>query len=360
LSILFLVIFAFSLPDFSYLYWRLAGGPLEGLVLSTPFLLLATFPLKKLHRWQRKFIYLSLGVITYLTLMTMLRDLYALISAILVPAYWVYVSTLGFMVGGSLHAYFGPHIKHVRIPVRGLHPDLVGLKIAQISDLHVGPTIRKKYVNKVMEKTNALRPDLITLTGDIADGPVKTYREDIHPLSQLKAPLGSFYVTGNHEYYWGGNEWLNVMNNLGMVVLMNRGKILLHKNARILIGGIPDPVSRILPELENIVDVGRESDFKILLSHRPGIARKAGPLGFDLQLSGHTHGGQFFPWTLVVKFVHEFNRGLSRLGTMWIYVNMGTGSWGPFLRVGSTTEITLLELENEEGLKHETLKELST
>lgn len=185
---------------------------------------------------------------------------------------------------------------------------------------------------------------------------MKTYREDIHPLSQLRARLGSFYVTGNHEYYWGGNEWLNVMNNLGMVVLMNRGKIIQHKNARILMGGIPDPVSKILPDLESIIKVGIESDFKILLSHRPGIARSAEPLGFDLQLSGHTHGGQFFPWTLVVKFVHEFHRGLSRLGKMWVYVNMGTGSWGPFLRVGSTTEITLLELEHDEGPEPRALK----
>ncbi len=350
------MIFAFSLPDFSYLYWRLAGGPLEGVVLSLPFLLVATFPLKLMHRWQRQLIYLSLGVITYLTLMTILRDLYYFFSSYLMPAYWVYILTLVFIVGGSIHAYFGPHVKRVRLPVRGLHPDLVGLKIAQISDLHVGPTIRKKYVNRVMEKTNALLPDIITLTGDIADGPVKTYREDIHPLSQLRARLGSFYVTGNHEYYWGGNEWLNVMNNLGMVVLMNRGKIIQHKNARILMGGIPDPVSKILPDLESIIKVGIESDFKILLSHRPGIARSAEPLGFDLQLSGHTHGGQFFPWTLVVKFVHEFHRGLSRLGKMWVYVNMGTGSWGPFLRVGSTTEITLLELEHDEGPEPRALK----
>ena len=344
LTILLLVIFCFAIPDFIYLYWRLGNGPVDAFLLSIPFLLLASFPMKKIHRLQRHFIYLSLGVITYLTIMSIARDLIWLLSGELFPAYYVVASTFFFMAGGFLHAYFGPHIKHVRLPVESLHADLENFKIVQISDLHVGPTIRKKYVQKVVDKINALNPDIVALTGDIGDGPVKVYREDVEPFKKLRPKYGSFFVTGNHEYYWNGNEWLNAINNVGIIVLMNRGKIVNVNNAKVLMGGIPDPVSKILPEIEMIAEAGKEADFKILLSHRPGIARTAQSFGFDLQLSGHTHGGQFFPWTLVVKFVHEFNRGLARLGKMWIYVNMGTGSWGPFLRVGSTTEITLIEL----------------
>jgi uncharacterized protein len=343
------VILAFAIPNFSYLFWRLSEGPLDFIVLALPFLLLASFPLKKIHRWQRQLIYFSLGLITYLTLMTIVRDLTYLLSGHLLAKNWVYVLTFTCMTLGTIHAWFGPHIRHVSIPIQNLHPDLVGLKIAQISDLHVGPTIRKKYVQKVVERTNAQAPDIIALTGDIADGPVKIYREDIQPLSRLKSSYGSFFVTGNHEYYWNGNEWLNVMNNLGLIVLMNRGKVISIKGARVLIGGVPDPVSKLNPEVEIIAETGKESDFKVLLSHRPGIARVAMNHGFHLQLSGHTHGGQFFPWTIVVKFVHEFHRGLSKLGDMWVYVNVGTGSWGPFLRIGSTTEITLLELEDAGG-----------
>lgn len=317
---------------------------MDAAFLSLPFLLLATFPLKKIHRFHRQGIYLSLGVITYLTLTTLIRDVVWIATDQLIDARWVVIATFVLMVYGFMHAYFGPHVKHVRLPIKNLHPDLENFKIVQLSDLHVGPTIRKKYVLKVLRKVNALTADMIALTGDIGDGPVKIYRDDIEPLSKLRAKYGSYFVTGNHEYYWNGNEWLNVMNNLGVIVLMNRGKVVNVNGARILIGGIPDPVSKILPEIAMIADTGKDADFKILLSHRPGVARVAQAAGFNLQLSGHTHGGQFFPWTLIVKFVHEFHRGLARVGDMWIYVNMGTGSWGPFLRVGSTTEITLLEL----------------
>ena len=345
LTILLLIIFAFAVPDFSYLYWRLASGPWDALYLSLPFLLLASFPFKNIHRYQRKLIYLSLGVITYLTLMTLIRDVFMLITHKTLSPLWVYAGTMLFILGGTLHAWLGPHVKRVQISVKDLHSDLENFTIAQISDLHIGPTIRKKYVQKVVEKTNALNASIIALTGDIGDGPVKQYQNDIQPLSKLHAQFGTFYVTGNHEYYWNGMDWINVMNDVGMNTLINRAMTVKVKEARVLVAGIPDPVSRVTGD---IAVMGQNTaDFKVLLSHRPGIAKVAEASGFDLQLSGHTHGGQFFPWTIVVKFVHEFSRGLGRLNKMWVYVNVGTGSWGPFLRVGSTTEITLLELVKE-------------
>lgn len=201
----------------------------------------------------------------------------------------------------------------------------------------------------MVSKVNSLEADLIVLTGDIGDGPVKKFRKDISPLGFLKAKHGSFFVTGNHEYYWNANEWLGVMNNLGIINLINRGKVLVHQNKKILVAGVPDPVSRLLPDLMGMLET--ESDYKILLSHRPGIAGQASQAGYNLQLSGHTHGGQFFPWTLVVRFVHEMSKGLHRVNDMWLYVSPGTGSWGPLIRLGTTPEITLLTLTQSKNGK---------
>jgi len=121
----------------------------------------------------------------------------------------------------------------------------------------------------------------------------------------------------------------------------------------LLVAGIPDPVSRITPDLIGVQDSepGEKADIKILLSHRPGIAKEASLNGFDIQLSGHTHGGQFFPWTIVVKFVHRMSQGLHKVNGMWLYINPGTGSWGPLLRLGTTPEITLLTLSKSAGHK---------
>lgn len=281
---------------------------------------------------------------TYLTLTTLGRDIYLLITGDLISRYWVIMSTAIMVLAGTIHALMGPHVKRVTLTIKNLHPSLEGITIAQISDLHIGPTIRLPYVQKVVQRTNALRPDVIVMTGDIGDGPVRIYERDAVGLGELKAKYGVIYVSGNHEHYWGVDDWMGVMSNLGFTVLKNSTQSIKIGDANLSISGVPDPVSGIKPDLENLAVENQNSDLRILLSHRPGTARKAEELGFNIQLSGHTHGGQFFPWTLVVKFVHEFNRGLSRVGNLWIYVNVGTGAWGPLLRIGSTSEISLLSL----------------
>jgi predicted MPP superfamily phosphohydrolase len=207
-------------------------------------------------------------------------------------------------------------------------------------------------VENVVKKINQFTPDVIVLTGDIGDGNARQYREDTTPLKGLRSKSGTFFVPGNHEYYWNVNEWLTVMNNMGIINLVNRGKVVNYKSRKILIAGIPDPVSGLSPALGAVQEAepSDNADFKILLSHRPGIAHEASRFGFHLQLSGHTHGGQFFPWTIVVKFVHKFSLGLHRVGDMWLYISAGTGSWGPLLRVGTTPEITLLTLTSEKKL----------
>ena len=329
-------------PAYLYLGLRLGSHWSHWTILGVLFLLIASFPFKRLFRFQIHLAYLAMAFLTFLVVFTIVRDLAWLITGELAPISYVIFLTIVSLVIGLINASRGPRVKHLKIPVNDLNENLSGFKIAQISDLHVGATIRKRYVEKVVTKINNLKSDIVVLTGDIGDGNVREYREDIAPIGNLKSTYGSFFIPGNHEYYWNANEWLIVLNNLGTINLVNRGKIIKHQGAELLVAGIPDPVSRLAPNLDT--KYADPASFKILLSHRPGIAEEAEKHGFHLQLSGHTHGGQFFPWTIVVKFVHKLSQGLHRVGNMWVYVNPGTGSWGPLVRLGTTPEITLLEL----------------
>jgi predicted MPP superfamily phosphohydrolase len=334
------------LPFYVYLSWRLSTHWSHWLVIASIFLVILSFPFKKYFRYQLHLIYAGMATLSFLLLFTILRDLVWMVSGKLYSVNYVLALTVASLILGFLNASRGPQIKKVIVKVDNLPSDLEGFKIAQISDLHVGATIRKPYVEKVVKKVNELKADMVALTGDIGDGVVKHYRADIAPMSKIKSTYGTFFTPGNHEYYWNVNEWLSVMNNLGIINLVNRGKVIQHRNSSVLVGGIPDPVGGIAPDLLGIQDSasGEKASFRILLSHRPGIAKEAHKNGYDLLLSGHTHGGQFFPWTLVVKMVHRYSQGLHKLGDMWIYVNQGTGSWGPLIRLGTTPEITLLML----------------
>lgn len=334
------------LPVYVYLGLRLATHWSHWIVIALIFGGIMSFPFRKFFRYQLHLIYAGMGLLTYVTVFTLLRDLIYFSTGILYPVTYVLILTSISLIIGFINAASGPKIKRISIPVMNLRPELVGLKIAQISDLHIGATIRRPYVEKVVRKINKLESDLVVLTGDIGDGRVEHYRSDVAPLAKMKSRYGSFFIPGNHEYYWNVNEWLTVMNNLGIINLVNRGKVIHHHTASVLIAGIPDPVGRLAPDLIGVQDSasGEKADYRILLSHRPGIAHEAAKSGFDLTLAGHTHGGQFFPWTIVVKFVHKINLGLHRVGDMWIYVNPGTGSWGPLIRLGTTPEITLLTL----------------
>jgi predicted MPP superfamily phosphohydrolase len=252
---------------------------------------------------------------------------------------------------GAAVALFAPRIKRVDLPYPGLPRGLEGFRIVQISDLHIGGIINRAYVERVVRTANGLQPDIVALTGDIADGDARGMRPAAEPLADLTPRGRVYYVSGNHEYYWNIQEWSEVFSSLGARILTNESVILDFGGAKLQISGVPDKMSAELgigkPDLLAAIRAVERSDFKILLSHRPGIAKHAAKAGFDLQLSGHTHGGQFFPWTLVVRAVHEFHEGLRRVGSMWIYVSHGTGTWGPPLRLGTTPEVTLLTLKRE-------------
>ena len=260
----------------------------------------------------------------------------------------ILVSASGSTLLGVRTARRTPEVSHVEIPIENLHPDLVGFSIVQFSDLHVGPTIRRGFVDRAVKIINDLRPDLITFTGDIADGMPKDLSADVEPLRKLKARLGKFYITGNHEYYWDAPGWIEKAKELGFTALPNAHRILKHGRAKIMIAGVNDrKAGRILPDHASdpkaAIKGAPECDLSILLAHRPNSVYDAIDLGFDLQLSGHTHGGQFWPWNMFIGLAHAFSAGLGKYkNRMWVYVNRGTGYWGPPIRTGVPPEITKL------------------
>lgn len=256
------------------------------------------------------------------------------------------------MCWGIIVARTGPRVHEVKVRMENLPQELEGLKIAQISDLHIGPTIGQEYVERVAQLVEEMNPDLTVLTGDIVDGNIENFREALQPFAKL-APKGRVYFSpGNHEYYWDIHLWLEEFSKLGFRILMNQGEALHLRGKKIWVGGVTDPAASQTklgnaPSASQAGQGSQGADFKLLLSHRPDVAADAKKAGFNLQLSGHTHGGQFFPWTIVVKFVHKYVVGLFQDGPFQIYVSPGTGTWGPPIRVGTTPELTCLVLERQ-------------
>jgi predicted MPP superfamily phosphohydrolase len=262
----------------------------------------------------------------------------------------VMTMTLGSVVIGISQAVRGPKLFEVDIPIANLPQELEGFKIAQISDLHVGPTIGRRYTEDVVEMVNGLSPDLIALTGDFVDGTVAHLQNAVAPIAALKAKHGMFFVTGNHEYYWGVREWLEAFRGFGARILLNEHVVINEKGKNMVIAGVTDrSAGSMLPDHHSspkkAVEGAPEAGIKILLAHQPATYKEASEAGFDLQLSGHTHGGQFFPWNIVVKMAQKYYKGLNKHENMWIYVSRGAGYWGPPHRFAVPSEISLLTLK---------------
>lgn len=250
---------------------------------------------------------------------------------------------------GVASALRGPRVTSVTVRVPDLPAGLEGLRLVQISDLHVGPTIRRREVERVVRQVMELSPDLIAVTGDLVDGPVSRLSGDVAPLADLRAPLGAYYVPGNHEYYWDAPAWIDKVRDLGLTPLLNENRLLRRGDAELLVAGIPDDgagsfIPAHAPDHARAAETAGGPAVKVLLAHRPSLYARAERAGFDLQLSGHTHAGQFFPWTLVIPLFHRYYRGLNRHGRLQLYVNPGTGFWGPPLRFGVPAEVSLLTL----------------
>jgi predicted MPP superfamily phosphohydrolase len=179
----------------------------------------------------------------------------------------------------------------------------------------------------------------------MVDGSVERLAPHVAALAELAREGRGYFILGNHDCYSGPHAWTAHFRRLGYRVLLNEHTVLEHGRARIVIGGVLDPALEPGPRPDLAMAGAPAADFRLLLAHRPNSAPSGARLGFDLQLSGHTHGGQFFPWTLVVRRVHApHSHGLSREGRMWVYVSPGTGTWGPLVRLGTRPEVTLIRL----------------
>lgn len=304
---------------------------------------------------------LAMSLFSSLLVFTLLRDLVLLGGIVALPASYVHplvTTTAQLVVGlavfvtlvGLAGARRRARIVSVDVPLENLPPELQGFSIAQISDVHVGSQIKQKYVDAIVDAVNGLNADLIAVTGDLVDGSVRDLSPHVAPLGRLSARYGTYLVTGNHEYYSGEPAWTAEFRRLGLHVLLNEHVVVRHKGAPLVVAGVTDygahhfnPEQRSDP-VAALWGAPADAGARILLAHQPRSAAAAASAGFDLQLSGHTHGGQFWPWNLFVRFQQPFTAGLHRLNRLWVYISRGTGYWGPPNRFGAPSEITLLRL----------------
>jgi predicted MPP superfamily phosphohydrolase len=240
-------------------------------------------------------------------------------------------------------------VREVRVRLDRLPKDLDGLTIVQLTDVHVGPTIRRDFIEHIVEETNAANPDVIAITGDLVDGSVDELREHVAPLANLRARHGVYFVTGNHEYYSGADAWCEELTRLGIRVLRNERVSIGRDGASFDLAGIDDhQASQFgnghgadLPRALAGRDPSREL---VLLAHQPRAVFEAKEHGVGLQLSGHTHGGQIWPWRYMVRLQQPVVSGLAQFGKTLVYVSNGTGYWGPPMRLSAPAEITRVTL----------------
>lgn len=344
-------------------------------LLITHIYLRVTFQLPQLSNVFAWAGYLGLGIVSYLACLCLFRDLVIMTSLIVMKIRQLLsksatqpffnprrrqflfksssvaiAAASGTAVGaGLVKALKTPEVIHVKIPLKKENQALSGLTIAQFSDLHVGPTIKYPYIKKVSRIIQRLNADIIVFTGDLADGSPDHLSVDVSPLGDLDAPLGKYFITGNHEYYSGVNRWLRKADTLGFIPLINEHRVLSYHKGLLTLGGVTDIragaffKSHISSPQKAFAGSPQDS-FKLLLAHQPTSIYEAARLGIDLQLSGHTHGGQYFPFGWFVMLEHPFVKGLYRHKKTQLYVSQGTGYWGPPVRIGTFPEITLFTL----------------
>ena len=310
---------------------------------------------------------LCMGLFSSLFVLTVLRDVVLLAFALAhtLGATWtqqvlpalrvdsaVAVLLLGLLatVLGFWNARRTAQVVRVDVPITNLPAALHGFTVAQITDIHVGPTIKTRYLQAIVRRVNTLDADMVAITGDLVDGSVADLGAHVAPLSTLSSRHGSYFVTGNHEYYSGAHAWITELRRLGVQVLMNEHVVLQQGGASLVLAGVADfhadrfdKNHRSDPHAA-LAGAPLDAGVRVLLAHQPRSAFEAAKAGFDVQLSGHTHGGQFWPWNLFVPMQQPFTAGLRRLQDLWVYTSRGTGYWGPPKRFGAPSEITLLRL----------------
>ncbi|MFI2412491.1 metallophosphoesterase [Streptomyces sp. NPDC018947] len=279
-------------------------------------------------------------------------------SALAVPSRRLFVSrvvagaavaaAVGTVGHGTYGVLRGPKVKRVTVPLAKLPRAAHGFRIAVVSDVHLGPVLGRGFARTVVDTVNSTQPDLIAVVGDLVDGSVKDLGPAAAPLAGLRARHGAYFVTGNHEYFSGAEQWVAEVRRLGLIPLENARTELPHFD----LAGVNDVAGE---------DEGQGPDYAralgdrdraracVLLAHQPVQIHDAVDHGVDLQLSGHTHGGQLWPGNLIAGAANPTLAGLERYGDTQLYVSRGAGAWGPPTRVGAPSDITVIELASRQA-----------
>lgn len=326
-------------------FFSIFGGFLGGRFLPRP--------LAKVFQWVG---YGWVGAFGLLLVSTSLSDLALFVAGKLtvVDASWQPLRAVGVVglvlpaLAWGFYASRRPETKRVTVEIPGLDPSLDGFRIVQISDVHIGDTLGRDFAQLVTDQVNALKPDLVAVTGDLIDGSVARLRDDVAPLGGLRGTHGVFYVTGNHEYYHGGSAWEAECRRLGFTVLHNEHRVV--ADGKLVIGGVTDMEGARFsevhaPRVDLTFSQAPAGVPRILLAHQPRFARAAKDARVSLMLSGHTHGGQIFPFMAFVLLQQPVIGGFARIHGVPTYTSNGTGYWGPPFRIGPRGEVTELTLK---------------
>jgi uncharacterized protein len=265
----------------------------------------------------------------------------------------VALTSVVLLAWGYVEAMRVPRIRRVDVAIDRLGAGLDGVRVVLLTDTHYGPIDRARWSSRVIDKVNELDADVVCHTGDIADGTVAQRREQAAPLGRVNARLARTYVTGNHEYFGAAQGWLDHMRELGWEPLHNRHLVVERDGARLVVAGVDDRTAGSSGLTGHRADhaaalAGADPDLPVLLlAHQPKQIDAAVEYGVDLQISGHTHGGQIWPFNFLVRLDQPTVAGLSRHGTRTqLYTSRGTGFWGPPFRVFAPSEITVLTLRS--------------
>ncbi|MET7758719.1 metallophosphoesterase [Streptomyces sp. NPDC005389] len=251
------------------------------------------------------------------------------------------VGTVGYGTYGVLR---GPRVKRVTVPLAKIPRAAHGYRIAVVSDIHLGPILGRAHTQRIVDTINSTQPDLIAVVGDLVDGTVENLGSAAEPLARLRARHGSFFVTGNHEYFSGADAWVDHVRELGLRPLRNER---VEVAAGFDLAGVDDIAGESEgqgPDFGRALGDRDRARAAVLLAHQPIVVHDAVRHGVDLQLSGHTHGGQLWPGNHLAELANPTVAGLERYGDTQLYVSRGAGAWGPPVRVGAPSDITIVEL----------------
>ena len=275
-------------------------------------------------------------------------DVSAQIGSARARAAGIALVTGGAVVWAVITALRGPVLRKVRVALPRWPASLDGFRIVQISDLHIGPLLGRDFAEQVVARCNALEPDLLALTGDLVDGPVSKLRDEVEPFRGLRARHGVYFVTGNHDHYSGAQDWVDVVEELGFRVLRNERVTIEREGGRFELAGVDDHNGSFergwREDLPAALEGRDPGDAVVLLAHDPRSFGRPRTMDVDLQLSGHTPGGQIWPFRYLVRIYTRWVAGLYHERGCTLYVSRGTGFWGPPMRLLAPAEITEIEL----------------